>query len=638
MYRHVSGIDGIAIKKYHQRRRNEDTVEISYRHIPAIGSPNADFNQQDNEEAAKISPRQAHPRSCSRADNHLSNIESSESRIRDSYRHVEGVRRKTTARFEDHYLRRSNEGGDLHPGPSSSREHFSYQVYYSTSRPARYRESNDNSPRGQFQRSETAPLPSSRQNNNPWLRDTSRSYSYQGGDSRGEEITSFSYRQQAHHPKASLETPYHYFPRAANPHQDQGPYHSYRSACSEEEEDTPGRYRRGNIQERPTIYPPSRHTSQGGEWKTSAPSYQREQHRTGSHSHHFQTDTREKETSDYYHPGLLRRPASRARARQVHQRDLKSKSSRHVHSEEEEEEDTYHSVRHPREEKSYSSRHGNLEEEEEDTYRSARHPRKEKSYSSHHDRSEEKDTYRSCHTREETPNNPSSYGRSEEEEDTYRSRHTRPREDNTHYPRQVHSREENFHHRHQGHSKEKNTYNDHQANSGGEEDSYYGSPSYSQDSETNYARPSYARDSETSSYSEAHARKKEASHTHKAPRQEDQDRSKRRQAHSGAKESSNTYREEIKPSPPRQPEQKLVGDLYKSLKVSPEASHDEIVHAARKRRIEVHPDRRKLPGMSPSDVSRINMEAQEVGLAADTLCDEASREKYDRALRRGSKT
>lgn len=544
MYRHVSGIDRIAIKKYHQRRRNEEPVEISYRHIPARGSPNADFNQQDNEEAAEISSRQANPRSRSRPDNHLRNIEANESRIRDSYRHVEGLHRDTIARFEGRYYSgRRNEGGDLYPGSSASREHFSYQVYNSTSRPARYRESNDNPSRGQVYRSETAPLPSYRQNNNPWLKDTFRSNSYQGGDSRGEQNTSFSSRQQAHHPRPSLETPYHYSPRAAYPHQDQGPYHSSRPAYSN------------------------------------------------------QTDAREKESSHYYHTGLPRRPASRARARHVHQREEKSKSSRHGHSdEEEEEEDTYHSARHPREGKSYSSRHGNLDEEE-DTYRSARHPRKEKSYSSHHGRSEEKYTYRSRHPREE-----------------------------------------NFHHRHQAHSKEGDTYNDHQADSGGEEDTYCASPSYSQDSETHYARPSYARDSETSYYSQAHARKKEASHTHEAPRQEDQDRSKPRQAHSGAKGFFKTYREEIKSSPLRQPEPKLVGDLYKSLKVSPDASHDEIVHAARRRRIEVHPDRRKLPGMSPSDVSRINMEAQEVGLAADTLCDEASREKYDKALRRGLKT
>lgn len=39
--------------------------------------------------------------------------------------------------------------------------------------------------------------------------------------------------------------------------------------------------------------------------------------------------------------------------------------------------------------------------------------------------------------------------------------------------------------------------------------------------------------------------------------------------------------------------------------------------------------------MSPSEVDRIENEAQVVGFAADTLCNEQSREKYDRALRHG---
>lgn len=77
------------------------------------------------------------------------------------------------------------------------------------------------------------------------------------------------------------------------------------------------------------------------------------------------------------------------------------------------------------------------------------------------------------------------------------------------------------------------------------------------------------------------------------------------------------------------------GDLYKTLKVSPEASHAEIVLAARRRRIQVHPDRLKYPGMTQSAVDRIDNEAQNVGLAADTLCDEVSRGRYDRAVRRG---
>lgn len=80
------------------------------------------------------------------------------------------------------------------------------------------------------------------------------------------------------------------------------------------------------------------------------------------------------------------------------------------------------------------------------------------------------------------------------------------------------------------------------------------------------------------------------------------------------------------------------GDLYKILNVSPEASNAEIVSAARRRRIEVHPDRLKYPGMTQSALDGIDDEAQTVGLAADTLCDEVSRRKYDSAVRRGSRS
>lgn len=80
------------------------------------------------------------------------------------------------------------------------------------------------------------------------------------------------------------------------------------------------------------------------------------------------------------------------------------------------------------------------------------------------------------------------------------------------------------------------------------------------------------------------------------------------------------------------------GDLYKTLNVSPEASHAEIVRAARRRRIEAHPDRLKYPGMTQSALDGIDDEAQNVGLAADTLCDEVSRRKYDSGVRRGSRS
>lgn len=511
VHRYVSAADPIETNKYPQRK-NSVTVEDSYRHLPARGSLNTDFDQQDDE--AEISYRQAYPRNRSRADNQDKNIESNETRIRNCYRHVEGVNRDRV-RFDDH----RNEGG-------SPRER-SYQAYHSTYRPAS-RESSSNTSPGQGSRRETASVYS--RQNNPWLSDTFRSY--QVGSP--EENTS-NYRQA--HPRAENSD----HSRQAYP-RDQDAHH-FRPAYSKEE-DIPC-YRRAHLRERGAY--PSPQASQGEQ--NTSPSYQREQ--STYHSH--QTNAREKETSHSYHANLPRRHTSH---------------SRHTH---------------PREKNSNSSRDGRPEEE-----------------------------------------------------DTYHSRHTRPREENTYDYRQAHPREENFHHRYQTHSKEEDTYNSRHAHPG-EEDTYGASPAYPRDSDSSYSSKAHPQEENDSNYDQAHPRKKKASHTHKAPRR-DQDPSNSRQAHSGGKKSSHTSRDETKPSPPRQPAPKLAGDLYKSLKVSPDASHDDIVYAARKRRIEVHPDRRKLPAMSPSEVSRIDKEAQEVGLAADTLCDAASREKYDRALRRGLRT
>lgn len=213
---------------------------------------------------------------------------------------------------------------------------------------------------------------------------------------------------------------------------------------------------------------------------------------------------------------------------------------------------------------------------------------------------------RHTHSREENSTS-SRHGRSEEEE-TYRSRPTRAREERSDYHRQAHVREEDTYPARPAHPREKVTY----------------------------AAQAHPREENDSNYHQAHPRKKKASYTYEAPRR-DQDPSNFRQAHSGAKESPHTSRDEIELSPTRQPAPKLVGDLYTALKVSPNASHDDLVYAARKRRIEVHPDRRKLPEMLPSEMSQIDKEAQEVGLAADTLCDEVSRKKYDWAVRRGLK-
>ncbi|KAL8745206.1 MAG: hypothetical protein Q9190_002639 [Brigantiaea leucoxantha] len=83
-----------------------------------------------------------------------------------------------------------------------------------------------------------------------------------------------------------------------------------------------------------------------------------------------------------------------------------------------------------------------------------------------------------------------------------------------------------------------------------------------------------------------------------------------------------------KPQPPRKPK-----DLYDLLGITPRASHAQIEQAAKKRRIETHPDRLKRPGMSPDELAVIDALAKEVGGAADLLLDQRKRLRYDRELR-----
>ncbi|KAL8746150.1 MAG: hypothetical protein Q9184_007784, partial [Pyrenodesmia sp. 2 TL-2023] len=75
-----------------------------------------------------------------------------------------------------------------------------------------------------------------------------------------------------------------------------------------------------------------------------------------------------------------------------------------------------------------------------------------------------------------------------------------------------------------------------------------------------------------------------------------------------------------------------IPPLYAYLKVDPTSSHDAIADAARKRRIEVHPDRLKRPGMTQPELKEIDETAKDVGYAADVLLDAAKRSKYDREM------
>ncbi|KAI4136958.1 MAG: hypothetical protein L6R39_007537 [Caloplaca ligustica] len=76
-----------------------------------------------------------------------------------------------------------------------------------------------------------------------------------------------------------------------------------------------------------------------------------------------------------------------------------------------------------------------------------------------------------------------------------------------------------------------------------------------------------------------------------------------------------------------------VHDLYGLLKLHPSSSQEEIAQAARKRRIEVHPDKLKKPGMTDVELRKVDETAMEVGFAADILLDPKKRAKYDRERR-----
>ena len=59
---------------------------------------------------------------------------------------------------------------------------------------------------------------------------------------------------------------------------------------------------------------------------------------------------------------------------------------------------------------------------------------------------------------------------------------------------------------------------------------------------------------------------------------------------------------------------------------------EEIKSAAKRRRIEVHPDKNKKAGMSDSERAKIDAAAAEVGCAADVLSNPEQKLVYDRQL------
>ncbi|KAL8933251.1 MAG: hypothetical protein Q9216_006452, partial [Gyalolechia sp. 2 TL-2023] len=84
-----------------------------------------------------------------------------------------------------------------------------------------------------------------------------------------------------------------------------------------------------------------------------------------------------------------------------------------------------------------------------------------------------------------------------------------------------------------------------------------------------------------------------------------------------------------KPKPKEKSLRAGIPDFYGCLNINPSSTHADIAQAARKRRIEVHPDKLKKPSMTDAELERIDQVAMQVGWAADVLLDPEKRAKYD---------
>lgn len=114
-------------------------------------------------------------------------------------------------------------------------------------------------------------------------------------------------------------------------------------------------------------------------------------------------------------------------------------------------------------------------------------------------------------------------------------------------------------------------------------------------------------------------------------RQEKPHSSKSESRGGGASRSSEKESSNAMPQP--EPEAKDdFPDFYAMLEISPLATEAEIKRAARRKRVEVHPDKLKRPGMSDLELDKIDAGAAKVGQAADVLQNLEQKLEYDRKL------
>ncbi|KAF6219842.1 hypothetical protein HO133_003667 [Letharia lupina] len=120
------------------------------------------------------------------------------------------------------------------------------------------------------------------------------------------------------------------------------------------------------------------------------------------------------------------------------------------------------------------------------------------------------------------------------------------------------------------------------------------------------------------------SRREESPHSSRSESRRGQSfRTKRNEASHGDHEER--YHQEV----PRVKAKEDLPDHYATLKIGPHATDKEIKSAAKRRRVEVHPDKLKKEGMSDSERVKIDAAAAMVGHAADVLQNPEQKLRYD---------
>jgi len=92
------------------------------------------------------------------------------------------------------------------------------------------------------------------------------------------------------------------------------------------------------------------------------------------------------------------------------------------------------------------------------------------------------------------------------------------------------------------------------------------------------------------------------------------------------------YHHQAKPKVGRQPKANVIDgppNHYRTLGIDPSSPHEEILRAARSKRIKTHPDRFTKDALSSERLVQVVEASKNVGWAANVLCDPSERQKYD---------